>query len=118
MGRNRGNHMASALALDWNGDQDKPWPFAEWETYAVWVLGSGLTYGYSPDLLSCSVSCLGQNRIRFHTVAQTPDRLTEAAQIKVRQCPEIGVGEAIFVTNQQGDLSPSFRNIALLAHPG
>jgi hypothetical protein len=82
------------------------------------MLGAGLTYGYSPDLLSCSVSCLGQKHIRFHTVAQTPDRLTEAAQIKVRQSSEIAEGEVIFVSNQQGDLSPSFRNVALLARPG
>jgi len=44
-------------------------------------MGSGLTYVYFYRVLPYPVKNASQSWIRFHTFAQTIDRLTEAGQI-------------------------------------
>jgi hypothetical protein len=51
---------------------------------------SGLTYVYFCRVLSYPVKNVSQRGIRFHTFAQTIDRLTEAGQITAQSLAEIG----------------------------
>jgi hypothetical protein len=50
----------------------------------------GLTYGYFWQVLSYPVKSGSRRGIRFHTFAQTIDRLAEAGQITPQSLAEIG----------------------------